>query len=73
MIHIHINSQSVSLAEPTSLQEIIIAHYLGESPLEKLKSLALVLNGDLVPRHRWSSIFCQQSDQLELFSAVAGG
>lgn len=73
MVHIHINNQSVSLAEPISLQQIVIAHYLGESSLEILKSLALVLNGELVPRHRWSSIFCQQNDRLELFSAVAGG
>ncbi|WP_153914543.1 sulfur carrier protein ThiS [Shewanella sp. TC10] len=37
------------------------------------KSLALVLNDQVVPRSRWGQIECQQSDKIDVFSAVAGG
>lgn len=67
MILIHINNTPQRLAQPTSLEALLIGQNIA------LDSVALVLNAEVVPRHRWTYIVCQDADKLELFSAVAGG
>jgi thiamine biosynthesis protein ThiS len=80
---IHVNDEPVTLPQAMSLSLALVHLFLIKSdrvanPDEKehdrrLASLALVLNGEVVPRNRWSSINCRQDDRLELFSVVAGG
>lgn len=37
------------------------------------KSVALVCNGEIVPRAHWQERVCENADQIEIFSVVAGG
>lgn len=64
---IHINNVPQELTEDVSLAEVVIRQNL------RLEAVALVLNAEVVPRHRWHTINCQHDDKLEIFSAVAGG
>ncbi|WP_394202254.1 sulfur carrier protein ThiS [Shewanella waksmanii] len=36
-------------------------------------SVALVCNGQVVPKNLWQSTCCEDNAQIELFGAVAGG
>ncbi|WP_052074439.1 sulfur carrier protein ThiS [Shewanella mangrovi] len=36
-------------------------------------SVAVVVNGVITPRSSWSTTICQANDEIEIFSAVAGG
>lgn len=67
MITIEFNGLSEAVDNAASLLQLIELKELNP------KSLALVLNDQVVPRSRWAQIQCQQSDKIDIFSAVAGG
>ncbi|NRD73922.1 sulfur carrier protein ThiS [Shewanella sp. VB17] len=37
------------------------------------KSVAVVCNGHVVPRVHWQERLCEETDNIEIFSVVAGG
>ncbi|MCC4831997.1 sulfur carrier protein ThiS [Shewanella sp. 1_MG-2023] len=67
MITIEFNGLAQELGYNSSLLQLIELKNLNP------KSLALVLNDQVVPRSRWAQIECQHSDKIDVFSAVAGG
>ena len=67
MITIEFNGSAEKLQSNASLLQLVELKDLNP------KSLALVLNDQVVPRSRWAQIECQQSDKIDVFSAVAGG
>lgn len=73
MIKIHLNNRLISLTETCSLHQLVNEEFIASDVQKAVNAYALVLNGEIVPRQRWSSIHCQNSDVIELFAAVAGG
>ncbi|WP_144207298.1 sulfur carrier protein ThiS [Shewanella donghaensis] len=67
MIEIEFNGEVEQLQQTASLLALIEHKQLNP------KTLALVLNQQVVPRSRWEAIQCQPNDKVEVFSAVAGG
>ncbi|ABI38958.1 sulfur carrier protein ThiS [Shewanella bicestrii] len=67
MILIHLNNVPQTLQQPLSLQALLEAQNICQH------SVALVLNEAVVPKHRWSSIQCQNEDKIDVFAVVAGG
>ncbi|PKG58956.1 sulfur carrier protein ThiS [Shewanella sp. GutDb-MelDb] len=67
MISIVLNDEVVTVSIGTSLVKVL------EHQTIALDAVAIALNSEVVPRSRWPHIVCQQDDQLEVFSVVAGG
>lgn len=67
MLSISVNGQSVDLNDGQDLASLV------ESHCQQSQHIALVLNGQVVPRHRWEHIHLKDKDAVELFAAVAGG
>lgn len=67
MISIVLNDEVVTVSIGTSLVKVL------EHQTIALDAVALVLNAEVVPKSRWPHIICQQHDQLDVFSVVAGG
>ncbi|MBQ4891042.1 MULTISPECIES: sulfur carrier protein ThiS [unclassified Shewanella] len=67
MITIKFNGLQEEVGHNPSLLQLI------ESKEINPKTVALVLNEQVVPRSRWAQIECQDSDKIDIFSAVAGG
>ncbi|NKF52603.1 sulfur carrier protein ThiS [Shewanella sp. WXL01] len=67
MISVTLNGESRQYS--TSLS---IAEFVSENSL-KPNSIAIVVNQHLVPRSEWTNRQCQDGDQIEVFSVVAGG
>ncbi|MBT1445977.1 sulfur carrier protein ThiS [Shewanella sp. JM162201] len=67
MLNIQLNGEARQVDSAQDLASLVQAQGV------KQTQVALVLNGELVPRHRWPHIHIQDNDNLELFSAVAGG
>ncbi|WP_417760575.1 sulfur carrier protein ThiS [Shewanella sp.] len=62
-----INGQSLEVDQQITLQALV------ESQQIAANSVALVRNGVIAPRSCWPNIQCQPNDQIDIFSAVAGG
>jgi len=67
MVGIFLNDEAMNIATGSSLTDVLRNQVIAEN------SVALVLNGEVVPRSRWAHIVCQQDDTLDVFSVVAGG
>ncbi|WP_372872029.1 sulfur carrier protein ThiS [Shewanella sp.] len=67
MLNIQLNGEPLQFDSTKDLASLVEAQGVRQT------QVALVLNGELVPRHRWAHIHIQDNDNLELFSAVAGG
>ncbi|MCW3171955.1 sulfur carrier protein ThiS [Shewanella subflava] len=67
MITIHINGELQQLADNQTLAELLVCKQVAP------QSVAVVVNQAIIPRSEWSQYQCQADDQIEFFSAVAGG
>lgn len=67
MISINVNNELIQWDERLNLEKLVKVHKLNTA------GVVLALNAQLVPRSRWQDIYCQDSDSVEFFSAVAGG
>ncbi|AZQ10656.1 MULTISPECIES: sulfur carrier protein ThiS [Shewanella] len=67
MLSISVNGQSHPIDDGQDLASLVKHH------CERDSHIALVLNGEVVPRHRWEHIHLKHNDAVELFAAVAGG
>ncbi|MFQ6371037.1 sulfur carrier protein ThiS [Shewanella sp. YIC-542] len=66
-ITITLNGKPLQLADSTTLD--VLVSQQGFTPT----AVAIVRNGTLVPRSCWPQTCCQAGDNLEFFTAVAGG
>lgn len=67
MIEININGDLQRLQPNTSLAQVLVLKQI------EPKSVALVVNQQIIPRSEWHQYQCQADDEIEFFSAVAGG
>lgn len=72
MLAISINGQDLIVDTNTNLQQAITL-YVQKMPDTDLTNVALVVNQNIIPRSIWLNHLCQNHDQIEIFSAVAGG
>ncbi|WP_170308280.1 sulfur carrier protein ThiS [Parashewanella tropica] len=73
MIQVSYNGEQIKINEnSTILSAIEQAVLLSDEPIS-LKSIAVVYNSKVLPRRLWTETVCQQSDELQVFQAVAGG
>ena len=62
-----VNGETIILLEKTSLLEFLQRN--GYAP----ENIAVELNGEIIPRSRYSSVFLTDADKLEIVSFVGGG
>lgn len=67
MIELVINDEAFVIPKGMSLAGLITRQQL------EPKSVAVVCNGEIVPRSHWQEKVCEVADQIEIFSVVAGG
>ncbi|QSX31604.1 sulfur carrier protein ThiS [Shewanella cyperi] len=67
MLTIQFNGESLQLPAGLSLDAFL------EQQAIRPQQVALVLNGTVVPRHRWTHLHLAEADRLDCFAAVAGG
>jgi sulfur carrier protein len=72
MITIFINGQSQQVADGCDLQQALSVSASNDQNID-LANIAAVLNQTIVPKSLWEEQQCKEGDQIELFSAVAGG
>ncbi|MCK8047102.1 sulfur carrier protein ThiS [Shewanella sp. 1CM18E] len=71
MINIFINDEIEQVEFETCLYNVLEAY--GSEKGITLATIAVAVNGSVVPRATWQQTQCQANDKLELFSVVAGG
>ena len=62
-----VNEETIILLEKTSLLEFLQRN--GYAP----EKIAVELNGEIIPRSRYSSVILTDADKLEIVSFVGGG
>jgi sulfur carrier protein len=71
MIPVFINGQALQVDENLNLQQVLL---LATEPLQlDLANIAVAFNQHIVPKSQWSEQGCREGDQIDVFSAVAGG
>ena len=62
-----VNGETIILLEKTSLLELLQRNgYVTDK-------IAVELNGEIIPRSRYASVFLTDADKLEIVSFVGGG
>ncbi|MCF2949153.1 sulfur carrier protein ThiS [Paraglaciecola aquimarina] len=72
MITISFNKDTLDIAANSSLQQALNS-YAEQKPEIQLANIALVVNQRIMPKSQWPNYLCQNQDQIEIFSPVAGG
>lgn len=67
MITVSLNNEPIQLAPYTRLSDALEQWEYGE------QKIAVALNGEFVPRSRYSETALQDSDQLDIVKPVGGG
>ena len=67
MVVLTINGEEYSFPHPITVSELVRSFNLAK------KKIALELNGVVVPRSQFSRICLQNSDKIEIITAVGGG
>lgn len=67
MIQIVVNGNSVEIAGPMSVEQLL------DTVEVPPNYLAVELNADVVPRERYSSQMVQAGDEIEVVTLVGGG
>ena len=67
MIEITVNGEHRTLAEPTSIADLLSVLELAD------KRIAVERNGEIVPRSRHAEAMLAAGDRLEIVVAVGGG
>ncbi len=63
-----VNGREMTLSEGTRLQDVLLQFNPGGT-----RGVAIALNGEVVPRAKWSEISVREGDRLEVLRAVGGG
>ncbi len=71
MLKINVNGEPRTFNDKVSVKELI--DELLHSKKLLATSVAVAINQTIVPRSEWSSYLLADGDQVEFFSAVAGG
>jgi sulfur carrier protein len=66
-MEIELNGVVQPVAESQSVQDLIASLELAG------KSLAVAVNREVVPRHRWAEHLLQPSDRVDIVRAIGGG
>lgn len=62
-----VNGETIILLEKTSLIELLQRNGYATD------KIAVELNGEIIPRSRYASVFLTDADKLEIVSFVGGG
>lgn len=71
MITVFINGKALQVDTIIDLQQVL--QLARESYQLDLANIAVAVNQHVVPKSQWKKLHCQQGDQIDLFTAVAGG
>jgi len=63
-LHVRVNGTARELPPGTTIEALVASDARG---------IAVALNREVVPRHRWSVVFLTEGDEVELVRAVQGG
>jgi sulfur carrier protein len=66
-MEIELNGAPHVVAENQNVQELIASLELTN------KSLAVAINREVVPRHKWQERMLQPSDRVDIVKAIGGG
>lgn len=66
-MEIELNGTPHPIMENQNVQELIAALDLSN------KSLAVAINREVVPRHKWAERMLQPSDRVDIVKAIGGG
>ena len=66
-MQIRLNGEFLDTRAPLTVQGLIAQQQLGG------QRVAVELNGNVLPRSRWSEVELQAGDQIELVRAIGGG
>jgi len=72
MVKLSLNDTPVELTKGTRLSEALILWGYLSSPEEK-PQCAVAINGEFVPRTRYTEITLVNGDEVDIVSAVGGG
>lgn len=64
---IALNDQTLVLTERSRLDQLL------EQEFGERAGLAVAINGDVIPRSRWTDMLLTDGDRIDVFHAVAGG
>ncbi|WP_028772717.1 sulfur carrier protein ThiS [Shewanella waksmanii] len=67
LIALHVNDSRHQVPQGTTLSELLAILAIDSD------SVALVSNGQVIPKSQWQNIACEPNAHIELFGAVAGG
>ena len=68
-MRVRVNGREVGVADPASVDDV--ARLVGVAPGET--GVAVALDGEVVPRARWSETGLREGAVLEIVRAAAGG
>jgi sulfur carrier protein len=71
MISIFVNGHTLQVEQNTSVQQAL--QLATELHQFDMANIAVAFNQHIVPKSQWAEQGCQQGDQINVFSAVAGG
>ena len=66
---VFVNGVAVEMAEASMVADAVSAVPGGQAG----RGIAVAVNGTVVPRSSWSQTVLQDSDRIEILTAVAGG
>jgi len=66
-MEIELNGAPHAISENQNVQELIASLDLAN------KSLAVAINREVVPRHKWAERVLQPSDRVDIVKAIGGG
>jgi sulfur carrier protein len=68
-MNVKVNGEQVSLAPGTTIQDIVVA----SGRRHDARGIAVAVNGEVVPRRRWSERTVSEDDSVEVLAAIGGG
>ncbi len=66
-MNITLNGDTTVINNTASLEQLLASKEI------KPETVALVINGEVIPRSLWKTTQINDGDAIEIFSAVAGG
>ena len=66
-MEIELNGEPHAIAENQNVQELIVSLDLAN------KSLAVAINREVVPQHKWAERVLQPADRVDIVKAIGGG
>ena len=67
MLNVFINSEAVQLDSQTTIAELLLQQG------QENKRVAVAVNGEFVPRSKYSQVRINDNDEIDIVTAVGGG